>query len=219
MATANNAYWKYKLVPTPEQEAILKKCLDRSSLFWNFCVDHLSFPATEYLAGPDTDEEDQKFYKRVDELMDLMVLASTGALADDTPGKAMLQDWLPFTEQMFELPISALKNRLDDLVSAYVAVKDNIRGEQSSNTSAPRRKTDTSSQSIRFEQADFEIKGTRLILKRPYPIEFTIPELVSLKVKAPYSLSITRRALMGSGKFGPAEKDDGGSLMLTIREA
>jgi len=47
---------------------------------------------------------------------------------------------------------------------------------------------------------------------------FLIPELATLKLKTPYTLSITRRALMGTGKFGPAEKEDTGSLMLTIRE-
>jgi len=187
-------------------------------LFWNFCVDHLSFAATEYMRSSDSDKETERFRKRADELMELATMASSGELDTTKPGQAIIEEWLPFTGQMFELPESILRNRLNDLVAAYISVKDSIHGEGPSGTGMPRRKTDTSSQSMRFESTDFEIKGLSLILKHPYPIVFLIPELATLKLKTPYTLSITRRALMGTGKFGPAEKEDTGSLMLTIRE-
>ena len=208
--------WRQVFKPSPDEYAAIDYYLSRTTLFWNFCVHHLSEDAVMYINEPNTEESTAQFIGRAKTLFDRLKKAE-----NDPPSGVLLglrREWVEHIPAIMEVPESTLRNRLSDLINAYLAVKSDQYSDILTKTSLPRRKTQFSAQTVRFNPTDYAINGNRLSITGPVSVNILMPELHSFHEDAPQCLLITRKPFIEPGaSLGPMDLVDRMQHTATFR--
>ena len=216
MPKKSQTYWRHTLQLTGEEEELLKHYLARVTLFWNCCVQHLNDAAEAYIASKTNPLLTKEFTGSAWDFYNNLRFVSQGGRV---PEDVLETTWYEFIPSIFELSDETLRNRLSDLLAAYMKVKRDMETDSPDVSGMPKRKTDRSSESVRFSASDFTVSGTTLQILRPFALRLSIPELTTFGFNpAECCLSITRKPPSPNrSRFGPQTKTSRSSYTLTLR--
>lgn len=198
----------------PEAKVAVDESLSRTSLFWNFMIHHTTKIVEAYLLEPTSTTSDLKLDQAFQAVFNCLVKQKMNSEC-----QAIIDpDWEKFLPTINVMKPSVLKNRLNDLIVSYHRCKGAICEGKPELSNVPRRKTTSSSQSIRFDSEDFMIIGSSIHVDTWFaPFILEVPNLEVSPRKA-YTLSITKKAKHKEPEvFGPTGVNDQ-LYTITLRE-
>lgn len=213
-------YHRQKIVlPAASKEDVLK-LLETSTLFWNFLITHLRRTTERYLKQPVSAEEDKKLTEEF-----VRFFRDTVDRTEGVPHRArgIAENWGKYMPQFRQVSSSVLRNRMTDMVNAFIRAKQSIAKTLPGTPAIygpPCRKSARSTKSVRFDKNDFSLRwhpSRKLVIVEIPAVNFRIPMTVpeTLILEDVTAISISLRRIPSEDGLGPRDDDDR-EVLLTL---
>lgn len=191
---------RYTAILDKADQQALEYYLHRTGMYWNLMLSMIKEPVEDYLASPGETQDFSVFCGRL-MTIHVKIMEDTSFHLEDS--------WATYLPKIRELPASVTFQRFVDLVTAYEKAHT-AKNPTSQNAGLPQRKSEKSSQSVRFSASEYEINGTSVRVEGPKPFTLMLGSPVrDLDPEKQYTLSITRPRipLDAEGPYGPVSAE------------